>query len=56
MPYSLMTECETPGTVYAAFANGEVWQGDGHGERWEQLPFSYGPLRSVVLAPRARSG
>ncbi len=50
MPYALIADPEIGGTLYAGLSNGDLWQGEGHGERWTQLPVRLrGIHRSLVL-------
>ena len=50
MAYSLITDPEAPGHIYAGMSNGEVWHSDDHGDSWQQLPFNLkGIHRTLIL-------
>ncbi len=50
MPYAFVTPPSEPGTIYAGLSNGDIWQGDNQGERWQQLPVHLGGIqRSLVM-------
>ncbi len=49
MSYSLLTDSEEPGRVYAGLANGDVWQSVNHGEVWDRLPLNLGAIRRVLV-------
>lgn len=41
-PYSLLTDADAPGHLYAGLSNGDVWHTADYGESWSQLPFNLG--------------
>jgi photosystem II stability/assembly factor-like uncharacterized protein len=50
MPYALITDPSTPGTLYAGSSNGAVWMSRNHGDMWELLPVNLGGIhRSLVI-------
>jgi hypothetical protein len=50
MPYSLLTDPQAPGHIYAALSNGDIWHSPSRGDDWTKLPFSLGGVqRSVIL-------
>ncbi len=49
MTYSLLTDRDEPGRVYAGLANGDVWQSRDHGETWDRLPLNLGAIRRVLV-------
>ena len=49
--YTLLTDPDEPGHVYAGLSNGHVWHSRDYGDRWMRLPLELGGVRrSMVLA------
>ena len=40
-PYSLLTDVDAPGHVYAVLQNGDIWHSEDHGDTWSSTPVQY---------------
>ena len=49
MPYALMSDANTSGTLYAGLSDGEVWGTRDYGESWERLPVGLGSIRRTAV-------
>ncbi len=49
MAYSLLTDPESPGSLWAGLSNGEVWEGRDYGAHWTKLPFSLGGIHRCLV-------
>jgi photosystem II stability/assembly factor-like uncharacterized protein len=49
MAYSLVTDANAPGHLYAGLSNGDVWQTQNYGDTWRQLPFNLGGIHHSMI-------
>ena len=50
MPYTLLTDPQAPGHLYAGLSNGDIWHSTDCGDSWEQLSLNLGAIhRSLVM-------
>ena len=50
MAYTLLTDPQVGGHLYAGLSNGEVWHSTDYGDHWQRLPFQLpGIHRSLVM-------
>jgi hypothetical protein len=49
MPYTLLTDPDAPGHLYAGLSNGDVWHTANYGDHWQQLPFNLGAIRTAMI-------
>jgi BNR/Asp-box repeat len=49
MAYSLVTDPESPGHLYAGLSNGDVWHTVDYGDHWQQLPFNLGNIYITMI-------
>ena len=49
MAYTLVTDPEHPGHLYAGLSTGDVWHSDDFGDTWQQLPFNLGSIERMMI-------
>jgi photosystem II stability/assembly factor-like uncharacterized protein len=49
MAYTLVTDSEAPGHLYAGLSNGDVWHTADYGDHWQQLPFNLGNIWTAMI-------
>ncbi len=49
MPYTLLTDPDAPGHLYAGLSNGDVWHTANYGDHWQQLPFNLEAIRTAMI-------
>lgn len=49
MAYTLLTDPEAPGHIYAGLSNGQVWFSQDHGDRWQKLPFELKGIHRTLI-------
>jgi hypothetical protein len=49
MPYSVISDVEVRGLLYAGMADGTIWQSPDHGETWTKLPVDMGAVQRVIV-------
>jgi len=49
MAYSLVTDPEAPGHLYAGLSNGDVWHTADYGDHWAQLPMNLGNIFVAMI-------
>lgn len=49
MPYSLLTDPQSPGHLYAGLSNGDVWHTVDYGASWHQFPVNLGRIARTMI-------
>lgn len=49
MPYSLLTDSDAPGHLFAGLSNGDVWHTADYGDNWHQLPLNMGTIWTSMV-------
>jgi hypothetical protein len=49
MPYALIADVETPGSLYAGMSNGDIWQSRDRGDNWQQLPVRLAAIHRALV-------
>jgi photosystem II stability/assembly factor-like uncharacterized protein len=49
MAYSLLTDPNAPGHLYAGMSNGEIWHSTDYGDRFEKLPLNMGGIHTRLV-------
>jgi hypothetical protein len=49
MPYTLLTDRDSPGHLYAGLSNGDVWHTADYGDHWQQFPFNLGAIQTTLI-------
>jgi hypothetical protein len=49
MPYTLLTDPDSPGHLYAGLSNGDVWHTADYGDHWQYLPFNLGAIQKTLI-------
>lgn len=49
MAYTLLTDPEAPGHIYAGMSNGRVWHSQDYGDIWQQLPLDLKGIHRTLI-------
>jgi photosystem II stability/assembly factor-like uncharacterized protein len=50
MAYTLLTDPQAPGHLYAGLSNGDVWHTADYGDNWIQLPLNLGRVHYTLIS------
>jgi hypothetical protein len=49
MAYTLLTDPNAPGHIYAGLSSGEIWHSTDYGDNWQKLPLNMGGIHTKLI-------